>query len=162
MEHVDKLAKTAAISDNYQTLSWTSYEALHLVDSWIWDRWCTQWKSKSNSTYQNTFKFHRGFNHKFCTRKAEITITRFRMLQTRLNHGLYKINKHPSGLCDHCGVSQDCKHFIFKCKITEGLRKVLIQWVHRELREGKYEEVLSNGHVLNSLYEFCSKNEVII
>jgi len=84
------------------------------------------------------------------------------MLQTRLNQGLHKINLHPTGLCEQCSEIQDCKHFIFKCKTTEELRKEISKWAHSEIRECKYEEVLNKVEVLYALVKFCSKHELII
>ena len=84
------------------------------------------------------------------------------MMQTKLNQGLHKINLHPTGLCEHCGVSQDCKHFIFECILTEGLRKVIAGWGGEHLSHVNYEVVLSNVDVLNVLANFCSTQDMSI
>ena len=161
INQIDNLAKPAALSNKHHNVSCSTYGALQLVETWIIGRWSNQWNSNPSSNYQRTFKFHNSFNNKFKSRKAEIISSRFRMLQTRLNQGLHKINLHETGLCEQCGVIQDCEHFIYACTSTEELRKVIRQY-KVNIETSSYDKLLTNINVLNSLINFCSKNDVIV
>ncbi len=44
--------------------------------------------------------------------KEENILTRLRVGHTMLNKTLKIINKHPAGLCEHCGVEESVEHVI--------------------------------------------------
>ena len=132
---------------------------MQLVDSWIKDKWRYKWNNQPSGNYQRTFIFHDGFSYKFKSRKIEIIALRFRMLQTRLNQGLLKINLHPTGLCDQCGIMQDSSHYIFDCVNTEELRKELYQLNKVKSDSITCGELLSNPNALLTLAKYFAKNE---
>lgn len=51
---------------------------------------------------------------------------RLRLGHTGLNYTLYRIGKHPTGLCDECGVSETVEHVLIMCNKYTEQRKMLI------------------------------------
>ncbi len=49
-------------------------------------------------------------------RKEACVISRLRLGHTGLNSTLHIIGKHPTGLCDWCGVKETVEHVIIQCK----------------------------------------------
>ena len=64
-------------------------------------------------------------------------------------------------LCEQCGVNQDCEHFIYGCTSTKELRNAISQF-NVNIVTSRYDDLLSNVNVLNSLIKFCIKEEVDI
>lgn len=51
-------------------------------------------------------------------RKAEVFLTRLRLGHCGLGWDLFKIGKHPDGLCVHCKQDQTVKHVIVDCPLN--------------------------------------------
>jgi len=49
-------------------------------------------------------------------RKKEVHIGRPRLGVSLTNHSLFKIGKHPNGLCDTCQVQDTIQHLLLECE----------------------------------------------
>jgi len=94
-------------------------------------------------------------------RKNEIIINRIRMLQTRLNAGLFKIGLHEDGCCDVCGKLQDCIHFLMECLNTEELRKELNNIPHIGTK-WSFQELVSDPEAVQIIIKYINQKEVEI
>src|SRR3989442_11616836 len=72
--------------------------------------------------YQHIFNPTKKFILPNRSRKNDITVNRLRLLQTKLNAGLYKLGLHQTGLCEMCNVEESSQHIILHCKKTESPR----------------------------------------
>ncbi len=55
----------------------------------------------------------------------ENILTRLRVGQTMLDKTLKIINKHPTGLCEHCGVEESVEHVICVCQTYTNEREIM-------------------------------------
>ena len=56
-------------------------------------------------------------------RRDQIIIHRLRAGVARLTGFKFRLKDHPNGLCDHCNVYEDVKHYLLDCKKYTTIRK---------------------------------------
>jgi len=157
----DQLAKASAFLATTTDINFTRDEATYVVKEWIWDSWMKEWESEPVTTYQKMFQIKRKYKKFQLSRKAERIINRFRLLQTRLNAGLFKIGLHADGICTTCGTTQDCFHFIMECIDTEKLRNdIKIHYSSEKL--WTYPNLLSDPGVMDILTKYVLENKIAI
>lgn len=69
--------------------------------------------------------------------KAGEVRARGRLGHTRLNNTMHLINKHPSGLCEHCQIKKPVVHVLFHCQKNACEQDIL----KREIRKLDVKEV---------------------
>lgn len=117
-EIVDKLAKAALLHNIIDiNIKFETRELYRAVERYVLNEWqiCYQ-KIKTLNTYKT-------YNNKVSSeikyiephRVCQVLITRLRLEACCLNYNLYKINCHSDGLCVHCKVPEDVKHFLINC-----------------------------------------------
>src|SRR5437867_2241967 len=79
-----------------------------IVDAWIWDKWLKKWRENPIGAYQHIFIPTKKFILSNRSRKKDITVNRLRLVQTKLNAGLYKLGLHQTDLCEMCNVEESC------------------------------------------------------
>jgi ribonuclease HI len=117
-ETADKIAKSAANkleTDIDQPISKTY--VYNQIDKLIDMEWQQIYNNSTTINHYRTIqpevsrqiKYHNKSRHK------ETIITRLRLGKCRLNHYLHKINRHPTGHCDHCHVPETIEHYLLHC-----------------------------------------------
>ena len=159
----DKCAKVAAISDLIpEAIDFTLHEASPAVEDWIWDQWQKEWASESTCKYQSVYQLERKYLKTLSSRRNDIIKNRLRLLQSKLNGGLYKIGQHEDGLCTTCGVIQDNHHFVMECSDTYDLREHIktrlkagdYKWNYQELTSNHKTIEMITKHILLKNIEF--------
>ena len=59
------------------------------------------------------------------SRREECLIQQLRIGKCNLNHYLFQINQHDTGLCEVCQESETIEHFILHCKKYNNERRLL-------------------------------------
>src|SRR2546425_2414534 len=158
----DRLAKSASSSSTIQQISFTKYEVSAITEAWVWKDWRKKWQLHPNGSYQNTFKPACYIPATNKNRRYDIIKNRFRLLQTKLNSGLYKVGLHDSGLCEECGVEETAFHFLFDCTKNVCLRNSIKRTVNIPLNPSKYQELVSNQKVIDILINYITANNISI
>src|SRR3989442_2896093 len=112
--------------------------------------------------YQHIFNPTNNFILPNRSRKNDITVNRLRLLQTKLNAGLYKLGLHQTGLCEMCNVEESCQHMILYCKKTENLRIDIRQSVPTVSKPWDYKDYLSNPKVVDIIINYIRTESIII
>src|SRR4051812_4149861 len=99
-------------------------------------------KDSPIGSYQNTFNPTKRYILLNRSRKNDITVNRLRLLQTKLNAGLFKLGLHQNGLCESCNVEGSCQHMLLKCKKTEILKNIISKSVQIVSHPWEYQELL--------------------
>jgi hypothetical protein len=85
---------------------------------------------KTGLIYLNLFPNGKPWAEKVMPRRNDVVVTRLRLHSCRLNKYLHKIDLHPSGLCDVCGINDTVEHFLFDCEkhkeLTVQLRQLAL------------------------------------
>ncbi len=73
----------------------------------------------------------------------ENILTRLRVGQTMLDKTLQIINKHPTGLCEHCGVEESVEHVICVCQTYTNEREIMkSELIKMEMDELKLKNIV--------------------
>jgi ribonuclease HI len=162
IQKADESAKLATSLLQIPPISYTKDEIILLLENWIWTRWQKEWSRESICCYQEVFASCKNYSFRFnLSRKREVTISRLRLMQSRLNSGLKKINLHVNGHCEECGVLETTEHFINECLKTKQLRDNLRQ-VLGSSRIWKLEEILSNPSSIMTITDYIIENRIKI
>ena len=148
IDRVDYLAKSTSNSLQFTNIDQTRDEAVLAVGKWIWSIWKDQWENKTRNQYQNTFNLQQKYLQFNISWKDACIVNRLRMLQTRLNGGLFKIGRHETGLCSNCNTLQSEKHFIMDCTETTELRND-IRSIYDTSKPWEYQHILSDKGVID-------------
>ncbi|CAL4240436.1 unnamed protein product [Meganyctiphanes norvegica] len=79
-----------------------------------------------------------------------------------------KSNKNKSHICEICkNEEEDIKHFLFRCKITETVRKKFIKEIKKDDEEAAIKDMLFNSdntekEYLKEIWKERRKNKIII
>ena len=73
------------------------------------------------SKVSSKVKFYAG------VRRDDVVLTRLRMGHAKLNACLYRIGKHPDGLCDVCREPETVQHYLFDCIRFQHQQLVLVE-----------------------------------
>jgi len=117
-ETADRLAKSATNNQTADiTINSTKSEINDKIDSLILTKWQQQYdRSPTGRTYKLLEpKVSLKIKYADVNRQREKTITRLRLGKCCLNQYLHKINRHPTGHCDHCKKPETVEHFLLQC-----------------------------------------------
>jgi len=159
---VDKLAKLSTSSTNTIVIDYSKYEALLGIEPWICSSWMKKWEMNPTGKYQNSFKPNMNVIKENASRKKDMIINRLRLLQTKLNSGLYKLGIHQTGECDVCRVEETCEHFLLKCTKTEVLRRRIKTHHKAKQSTWRYEDIMGNEKVLDIIASYVIEQGITI
>ncbi len=117
-EEVDQLAKQVMTKENIDMqILYSKAELKSIIKKGINTNWQLFWDNelKGRHLYSVQPMVGRGRNSRG-RRKEACVISRLRLGHTGLNSTLHIIGKHPTGLCDWCGVKETVEHVIIQCK----------------------------------------------
>jgi hypothetical protein len=155
-EQVDQLAQQAtshAVVDIQ--LPFELYEMTQLATSFIDD--CIQeWWSTQSSLFSRcnpTWREISIFPTK--SRRHEVQMARLRLGACLLNHYLYRIGRHQTGLCQSCQVAETLEHFLLHC--SGPVSSVVQSWCSDNNKPLTLEFVLSSQQLLNTIISVNSR-----
>jgi hypothetical protein len=161
IQSIDTNAKLATLQSIIEPISYSKYEAILLLENWVWERWQKDWSNNVSCTYQQTFSTCRNNLQFALCRKKEVIVNRIRLQQSKLKSGLFKIGQDIDGLCVTCGTVQSNEHFITECDDTKLLRDELYSMINVS-KNWKYRDLISNPISLKIIVEYIVKNQVDI
>ena len=134
-------------------------EAHDSIDRYILQQWQQKWQSSSTGQFNKTVDPLVSCKIKYVDncRARERLITRLRLGKCCLNHYLFKINCHPTGLCSTCMVPETIEHFLFYCT-NSNLCRVLRSECTKLTVGMDLRSVLSCRHLTNIVYTNISRN----
>ena len=162
LQTVDHLAKQSSFVGNFNNITFTVFEALSILDAHIWDRWCKQWETNPTGSYQKLFKPTARFLTPNVSRRSDVTISRIRMLQSKLNAGLHKLGLHPDGNCEACGVEETSEHFLIKCIKTDKLRKEIFRRCTGLSIPLNFQELTSNKEAIDIIINYIRSENISV
>lgn len=127
-ECADKLARAATNRPNIDWLLPLQTTELNLHILKFIDRLHQQWWDEQKSTYHEFQPIV--LRRPFFTanmRYRETTITRLLLGKAAVNHTLFIMKKHPTGLCDRCNKPETIKHLLLECSspLSSAIRHIL-------------------------------------
>ena len=108
-EMADTLAKLATDKAQVEIdLPREAHDVYLDVDKYIINTWQEEYNKSRTGAHYKTLEPNVTNKIKYSAklRSKEVTITRLRLRHCSLNHYLYKIKKHTTGLCSHCNVQE--------------------------------------------------------
>ena len=159
-ESADQIAKTAVAKPNVDLqIEPETTELKHKVDIFIRNKWQAQWSAEETGrTYfelepkvSNTIKFQ---DHR---RDFETAITRLRLRKCWLNAYLFRINRHPTGLSDHCYIEETVEHLvmnIMNCRNNSNLTRELKPECARHSISFHINKILSSKSMCETIYRY--------
>ena len=118
-ETADRLAKEAATRTTPDiTTPPTRQDINSIIDRTIEAEWQQQYNTSPTAAIYKTIEptISRKLKYTDSNRRKETTITRLRLGKCLLNCYLHRINRHQTGLCDHCKVPETITHFLLDCQ----------------------------------------------
>jgi hypothetical protein len=93
-------------------------EYLQLAENYIDRCWQNLWDANFKDRFYHKIvpKVNRKLTLTLPKRRDETLITRLRVGKCRNNHYLFKIGKHPTGLCDICKQPDTVEHLLLNCQ----------------------------------------------
>ncbi len=88
----------------------------------------------------------------FGNRKEDSIMSRLRIGHTALNHSLYKIGKHESGLCVICDLPETVEHILIKCKGYDNERLQLTEALHIEINQISLQKMLNKDVTIDMFH----------
>src|SRR2546425_7685247 len=156
----DRLAKWASsATGSFQVIKYSSYEIQVELDKWGIKRWYKEWKDNSSCVYQETFN---PAPHPVLfseIRAKDTVIHRLRLLQKKLNSGMFKIGLHRDGLCGTCGVKQDGFHLVMECKDTEDMRNNLKGRWNPQI-DWNFSNIVSDKIIVSMIADYILKKNI--
>jgi len=162
MDTADLLAKFAASETTPSVQEFTYHEAILAVDVWIWEEWRREWDNNTTCKYQSIFQLNHKFLQPLVSRRKDIIMSRFRLLQSKLNSGLFKIGLHPDGKCSTCGQTEDTVHFLMDCTNTILLRKQINEKLLVPQSKWNYLDLTSDRNVMEIIATHVLQNNIAI
>ena len=92
-------------------------EGKNIIKRSMKERWQKRWEEERKGRWfyniQRKVGEVRGAGR---NRREETVITRLRLGHTGLNGALYRIGKHDTGRCNHCGEEETVEHVMMNCR----------------------------------------------
>jgi ribonuclease HI len=97
------------------------------IERYITGEWQTAWSSNPTGNYYRAIQPNVSGLIKYSntTRMKEVMITRLRLGHCCLNHYLYVIDRHDTGLCQSCDVAETVEHHLLYCTANQVLSSKL-------------------------------------
>jgi len=131
-------------------------EAYNTADEYCAKKWQEKWSNSKPSHYKSIEpKVKTGKTSLYKNRRYEITINRLKFGYCRLNAYLYRINRHPTGLCEKCEEMETIEHYIIHCDndISRYIRAICAT---RNI-DVTIENVIRDGELLNAIYRLNTR-----
>lgn len=123
-EKADRLAKMAAAQQTppEDRIPNNTDRKQQIID-YINSQWQANYNDKPTGRHYKAIEPTVGRKIKYYdkNRHKETIITRLRLGKCFLNAYLHEIDRHPSGLCDHCQVPETVQHFLIDCSKAPAL-----------------------------------------
>lgn len=151
----DDLAKKATNKTDIDIpLQKTMQATLNDIDEHINHLWQIRFSNSEHNEFYKKVEPYTSHRIKFTSTDPikEKTITRIRFGIVKLNYYLYKIKKHPDGLCKTCNVPETITHFLTNCPIYN-FNLPTHEPLHKLLKEEIY---------LNRIYSIIKKRNINI
>lgn len=159
--NIDSYAKLATKLPLTTQISFSTKEAISAADSIINNKWMNIWKSDKTCQYQYVFELSNSIKCYNTNRKRDVSLTRLRLQQSKLNSGLYKLGLHDTGDCEVCEVPENAQHFLLECTKTESLR-INLKKIRKIKENWNLQFLLSNPSSLDIIGKFISENNIDI
>ena len=108
--------------------------------------------------YYYYFKIERSVSDKtkysHDVRTEETMITRMRLGKCYLNHYLFNLRKHASGLCYTCHQAETIEHFFKHCRKNSELIDILSNSCRTMEIPFEVESILSNNELINRIIKY--------
>jgi ribonuclease HI len=157
-ETADLLAKNALCNNIELNIRYKSTDVNNLINKYIINKWQIDFnETKTGSFYRNiepVVSTKVKFTH--LNRRQERVLTRLRLGKCSLNYYLYKIRKHPTGLCDTCGVEETVEHFLISCSAS-GIGSRVLELCAGLATPRELGAVLSNRQILEEIYPLIAR-----
>ena len=125
-EHVDYLAKKAALKENIDiAVPRCRKELVNHMIYFYKQIWQMQWDSNTTGRFFYSLQpiIQPKSQINLSNRRDEKIIHRLRLGKCNLNFYKFRLNRHESGLCDYCKVHETIEHFLLHCKEYKEQRK---------------------------------------
>src|SRR6267154_2613471 len=156
------MAKSAKYLQCVEQIDFTTREASLLVNGWILRKSKEDWSSNIRCDYQKIFPYSSKAIFWNIPRAQEIIVSRLRLLQSRLNSGLFKLGLHNTGLCEKCGSLEDSIHFIMECPVLDVLRANFLKHLQNKGILWSFLSVVNDEYIMLSLAKFIIDNKIKI
>src|SRR5437867_865099 len=157
---IDRMAKQATVNRVVEQIDYTTSEASLMVNECVWKWWEEEWISNPSCEYQKLFAFSKKSITWNIPRYYDTIISKVRLLQSKLNSGLFKIGLHETGLCDHCGVFANSQHFIMDCLVTLPLRAYFRNYINQVNKQWTFQSLITDQHIMTLLAKFVIDNHI--
>jgi len=118
-EKADKLAKEALSLDHINSTNYLEIQEINtLINQHMLNKWQLQYDIDNRGKHYKSICPVVNTDIKFSDtdRHMEVQITRLRLGTANTNYRLFRMGKHPTGLCDLCHVKEDIAHLLLECK----------------------------------------------
>jgi len=124
------------------------------IDKHIMNTWQEEYNKSKTGTHYKTIEPNVTNKIKYSAklRRKDVTITRLRLGHCSLNHYLYRIKKHATGLCSHCNVQETIEHFLMNCP-HYNIKKQIGTLSNTPNSTLTIQTMLSDTIISNRLYE---------
>lgn len=158
-EMADTAAKQALNDEHIVRVPFEYRELYGLVDDYVERRWQAEFDASPTGSFIRNLESFVHMRIRFCcseNRHKEVTLSRLRLGKCLLNSYLFKINKHPTGLCDACGVLETVEHYLMECAAS-GLPSVMAEACSRHGLSFNLWSVLTDRNMLDKLYTLIDR-----
>ena len=147
-EEADILAKQALRLENVSiSVPLSRAEGKSLIHAKTLELWQESWDTSDTGRHLYSIQ-----NKVSCkrvpagNRREEIVLSRLRIGHTGLNHSLWRIGKHQTGSCSHCGIGETVQHVLLECRQYAREREPLMNAVRREKKVFSLSSLLGDGN----------------
>ncbi len=110
--------------------------------------WQSKWDGEEKGRHLYNIQKTVGNERRIFGNRKEDSI----MSHTALNHSLYKIGKHESGLCVKCDLPETVEHVLIKCKGYDNERLQLTEALHIEINQISLQKLLNKDVTIDMFH----------
>jgi ribonuclease HI len=150
----DRLAREAICHPLVDiSISCEASEAQEAIDRYILQRWQTLWNSSATGQFNRSVVSVVSCDSKYNdnVRARERMISRLRLGKCLLNHYLFRIKSHPTGLCSTCSVPETIEHCLLNC-VNTNIVNLLRAECAKQAVGMDIRTILSCKHLTNCIY----------
>lgn len=163
-EAADKLAKHSMAKENIDIqIGYSKLEMKSIIKREINKNWQSYWDNEEKGRHLHLIQplVGRGRNS-FGRRKEDCIISRLRLGHTGLNSTMQIIGKHPTGLCEWCGIRETVEHVLIKCnKYSEERSKMIEEFKLKDNQQLTLKMVLNSAEGSRLIIKFLSRTNLI-
>jgi len=160
-EEADRLAREALKHQTIDCVVDKEYKEFseeidkHVLRSWQ-EKWSTCNTGRHNYKIEPKVSYLSKYRETHC-RQKEIQISRLRLGKCRLNHYLYKMGCHETGLCNTCKIPETIDHYLLNCS-ESNINNKLNEASKRLNVTTDLTTVLSHKTLIDIIYRNIKKN----